>query len=287
MWRRADACDGQYVRLVAGATLCAARLLCLGDVRVAINWHGGWHHAQRDQAAGFCYANDIVLGILALRRHFSRVLYVDLDLHHGDGVEGAFAGTERVLCVSIHKFAPTFFPGTGGLAAGDAPVRAINVPLRDGCTDARFIRIFDEVVEAAFHRFKPGVVVLQCGADTLASDPHQAFNLTTHAPTECVRRIMAWGVSTLVLGGGGYHHADTARCWTAVTHAILTATSASASVPPLPDDIPEHAFFTIYRPHFSMAVLARPCRDTNDDGDYTRDMLESVRRSIHAISAPY
>ncbi|KAF7237414.1 Histone deacetylase 8, partial [Varanus komodoensis] len=100
-----------YAAAVGGATITAAQSLVEGECRVAINWPGGWHHAKKDEASGFCYVNDAVLGILQLRRKFDRVLYVDLDLHHGDGVEDAFSFTSKVMTVSLHKFSPGFFPG--------------------------------------------------------------------------------------------------------------------------------------------------------------------------------
>ncbi|KAJ8416765.1 hypothetical protein AAFF_G00326430 [Aldrovandia affinis] len=104
-----------YAAAVGGATLTAARCLLDGKCKVAINWAGGWHHAKKDEASGFCYVNDAVLGILKLREKYERVLYVDVDLHHGDGVEDAFSFTSKVMTVSLHKFSPGFFPGTGDL----------------------------------------------------------------------------------------------------------------------------------------------------------------------------
>ena len=97
----------------AAGSLTAAALLLERRVRVAVNWSGGWHHARRDAAAGFCYVNDIVLAVHRLQAGFRRILYVDLDVHHGDGVEDAFSSTDKVLTLSIHKMEPGFFPGTG------------------------------------------------------------------------------------------------------------------------------------------------------------------------------
>uniref|UniRef100_A0A8C1GF55 Histone deacetylase 8 n=1 Tax=Cyprinus carpio TaxID=7962 RepID=A0A8C1GF55_CYPCA len=105
-----------YAAAVGGATLTAAQNLLDGKCDVAINWAGGWHHAKKDEASGFCYVNDAVLGILKLREKYERVLYVDVDLHHGDGVEDAFSFTSKVMTVSLHKFSPGFFPGGYTLA---------------------------------------------------------------------------------------------------------------------------------------------------------------------------
>ena len=104
-----------FVQTLAAGSLTAADLLLEGRVRVAINWSGGWHHAKRDSAAGFCYINDIVLAIHRLQRGFKRIMYVDLDVHHGDGVEDAFSSTDRVLTFSVHQLETGFFPGTGDL----------------------------------------------------------------------------------------------------------------------------------------------------------------------------
>uniref|UniRef100_A0A674HFJ3 Histone deacetylase 8 n=1 Tax=Taeniopygia guttata TaxID=59729 RepID=A0A674HFJ3_TAEGU len=105
----------EYAAAVGGATITAAECLLDGKCKVAINWPGGWHHAKKDEASGFCYLNDAVLGILRLRQKFDRVLYIDLDLHHGD-VEDAFSFTSKVMTVSLHKFSPGFFPGGYNLA---------------------------------------------------------------------------------------------------------------------------------------------------------------------------
>ena len=101
-----------WVKLVCGASLTAADHLMKG-ARVSINWNGGWHHAHRDHAGGFCYGNDVVLAIHRLQKGFKRVLYIDLDVHHGDGVEDAFSCTPRVATLSLHLHEPGFFPGSG------------------------------------------------------------------------------------------------------------------------------------------------------------------------------
>lgn len=105
-----------YCALYTGASVDAARKLCNRQSDIAVNWSGGLHHAKKGEASGFCYVNDIVLAILELLRHHPRVLYIDIDVHHGDGVEQAFWSTDRVMCVSFHKYdKEIFFPGTGPL----------------------------------------------------------------------------------------------------------------------------------------------------------------------------
>ena len=125
----------------------AAKQLSSGSSDIAINWAGGLHHAKKREASGFCYINDIVLAILELLRTFPRVLYVDIDCHHGDGVEEAFYTTDRVLTCSFHKFGE-YFPGTGHVddhGRDKGRGYAVNVPLRDGLTDDAFKGVFEPV----------------------------------------------------------------------------------------------------------------------------------------------
>jgi histone deacetylase 1/2 len=125
----------------------AAQRLNDGAADIAINWAGGLHHAKKREASGFCYINDIVLAILELLRTFPRVLYIDIDCHHGDGVEEAFYTTDRVLTCSFHKFGD-YFPGTGHIedkGKGKGHGYSVNVPLRDGLTDDALNRVFEPV----------------------------------------------------------------------------------------------------------------------------------------------
>uniref|UniRef100_A0A1I8FNT6 histone deacetylase n=1 Tax=Macrostomum lignano TaxID=282301 RepID=A0A1I8FNT6_9PLAT len=151
--------------LVAGATVAAAEALSAGQFDVAINWTGGWHHAKRDEASGFCYINDIVYGVLELKKRYDRVMYIDLDLHHGDGVEEAGDSSDDI-------------------GAGPGRFASVNVPLKEGVSDAQFAASFAAVIDAAFEAFDPGAV---------AAGP------------------------LLSLGGGGYHFPSTAKLWTAIT----------------------------------------------------------------------
>jgi len=125
----------------------AADRIASGASDIAINWAGGLHHAKKREASGFCYINDIVLGILELLRIYPRVLYIDIDCHHGDGVEEAFYTTDRVMTCSFHKFGE-YFPGTGtqeDKGRGKGKGYAVNVPLKDGITDESFASVFEPV----------------------------------------------------------------------------------------------------------------------------------------------
>ncbi|KAI9813222.1 MAG: histone deacetylase [Phylliscum demangeonii] len=236
-----------YIALSSGASLDAARKLCNGQAEIAINWSGGLHHAKKRQASGFCYINDIVLAILQLLRVHARVLYVDIDVHHGDGVEQAFWTTDRVLTVSFHKYDPlSFFPGTGALTA-TGPRRsldpgahhAVNVPLNDGIDDKEYVWLFEHVVGACLDAFRPGAVVLQCGADSLGGDRLGCFNLNIAAHGACLAFVKKLGLPLLVLGGGGYTARNVARLWTYETAVCLGADLS----PALPAHTPYlHAF---------------------------------------------
>jgi len=167
--------------------------------------------------------NDIVIGILELLKYHQRVLYIDIDIHHGDGVEEAFYMTNRVLTVSFHKYGD-FFPGTGDvhdIGEGEGKGYAINVPLLNGLTDDGFREIFKNVMEAIRIRFRPEVVVLQCGADSIAYDKLGTYNTTLRGHGQCVKLIKEWGLPLLILGGGGYTIRNVARCWANETGILL------------------------------------------------------------------
>ncbi|RHY33817.1 hypothetical protein DYB32_001377 [Aphanomyces invadans] len=156
-----------YCSYVAGASLTASKLLVSGSIDIAINWGGGRHHAKKDHASGFCYVNDVVLAVDYLLHHIHacKVLVIDIDVHHGDGVEEAFYFSSQVFTLSFHKFARGFFPGTGSpssIGRGAGRHRNLNVPLDDGITDNQFFEVFEVVVQAIVEAFMPTHVVMTC-----------------------------------------------------------------------------------------------------------------------------
>uniref|UniRef100_A0A8C4Q6W0 Histone deacetylase 8 n=1 Tax=Eptatretus burgeri TaxID=7764 RepID=A0A8C4Q6W0_EPTBU len=266
----------EYAAAVAGATLTAAEGLRNGVCDVALNWAGGWHHAKKDEASGFCYVNDVVLGILKLREQFQRVLYIDFDLHHGDGVEDAFSFTPKVVTLSFHKFSPGFFPGTGDIAEvglGRGRFYSINVPLSDGIADEKYVDICHSVLQAVNTTFLPEAVVCQFGADTLAGDPMCSFNLTPKGLGQCLQIVLGWQKPTLLLGGGGYHLANTARCWTYLTALVLDQVLAS--------EIPEHQFFPEYGPDYVLEVTPG-CRSDTNNPAHLDQVLAEIRAVVRA-----
>ena len=239
-----------FCQSYAGASLDGASRLNHGHADIVVNWSGGLHHAKKREASGFCYVNDIVLAILELLKYHERVLYIDIDVHHGDGVEDAFLTTNRVLTLSLHKFGD-FFPGTGSIR--DTGARAgkyytVNVPLLEGVDDLSYEHVFKPVVAKIMEVYRPGAVVLQCGADSLNADRLGCFNLTLKGHAECVRFVKSYGLPTLVLGGGGYTVRNVARCWANETAVVLDEVLA--------DQIPPNDYIEYYKPDYRLHIDA-------------------------------
>ena len=171
---------GQYCATYAGGSIDGAARLNHNLADVCINWSGGLHHAKKGEASGFCYINDIVLAILELLKYHPRVLYIDIDIHHGDGVEEAFYTADRVMTLSFHKYGD-FFPGTGNtdqIGHGEGKGYALNVPLQEGLDDQSFRSIYEPIVDAVMAKYNPGAVVMCCGADSITGDRLGCWNLT-------------------------------------------------------------------------------------------------------------
>jgi acetoin utilization protein AcuC len=192
-----------------GGSWLAARLAL--DGRVAFHPAGGTHHGRPGGASGFCYFNDPVFAILGLLdAGLDRVAYVDLDAHHGDGVENAYAHDPRVVTISIHEAGR--FPGTGALD-DRREGRARNLPVPRGLVDDEWDLLIDEAVVPVLERFAPQAVVVTCGADGLAGDPLSAMRLSNGALWRGVTAAIATAPRAVVLGGGGYNPWTLARCW--------------------------------------------------------------------------
>jgi acetoin utilization protein AcuC len=210
--------------LVAGATLAAARAVWTGQAGHAVNVAGGLHHAMRGNASGFCVYNDPAIAIKwLLAQGARRVAYVDLDVHHGDGVQAAFYDDPRVLTISLHEHPATLFPGTG-LASetgrGDAAGTAVNVALPAGTGDAGWLRALDAVVPPLVRVFGPDILVSQHGCDSHRLDPlaHLELSLDAQRRAQVVLHDLAHEVTGgrwLLTGGGGYELVRVVpRCWT-------------------------------------------------------------------------
>ena len=203
--------------LVTGATLQAVDFVVSGKGEISFNIAGGLHHAMRSRASGFCYVNDPVIGILKLLDQGKRVAYIDIDAHHGDGVQKAFYQTNRVLTISLHETGYTLFPGTGfeyEIGEGEGEGYAVNLPFPAYTDDEVYIWAFEEIVPPLVYAFQPDVVVTQLGVDTFYNDPLTNLHLSILGFERVVRRIKELAPRWVALGGGGYDILNVARAWT-------------------------------------------------------------------------
>ncbi|AHM04396.1 Deacetylase [Roseibacterium elongatum DSM 19469] len=226
----------------AGASLLAGELLAEGGV--IHHPGGGTHHGFPDRAGGFCYLNDPVLAILSMKRAgVRRVAYIDIDAHHSDGVEHAFAGDRDTLLISSHE--ERRWPFTGALAE-DGGGNCLNLPVPRGLNDTEMASIRDRLILQAVEAFAPDAIVLQCGADAVAEDPLSRLTLSNNAHWDVLRGLMALGCPRLlVLGGGGYNPWSVGRLWTGVW-GILNGHE-------IPDRLPPEAEAVLRALHWSNA----------------------------------
>ncbi|KAK1407222.1 hypothetical protein QVD17_38836 [Tagetes erecta] len=274
----------EFCQASAGGSIGAAVKLNRQDADIAVNWAGGLHHAKKSEASGFCYVNDIVLGILELLKVHRRVLYIDIDIHHGDGVEEAFFTTDRVMTVSFHKFGD-FFPGTGhikDIGVNQGKYYALNVPLNDGMDDDSFRGLFRPIIHKVMEVYQPDAVVLQCGADSLAGDRLGCFNLSVKGHADCLRYLRSFNVPLMVLGGGGYTIRNVARCW-------CYETAVAVGVEP-ENKLPYNEYYEYFGPDYTLHVEPRPIdnQNTPKDLEKIRNMLlEQLSRLPHSPSVPF
>jgi histone deacetylase 1/2 len=245
---------------------------------ICVNWAGGLHHAKKSEASGFCYVNDCVLAILELLKVHQRVLYIDIDIHHGDGVEEAFYTTNRVMTCSFHKFGD-YFPGTGDvkdLGYGEGKGYSVNFPLKDGMDDETFVSVFRPVISVIMERYAPGAVVLQCGADSLTGDRLGCFNLSLKGHANCVAYVRSFNVPTLILGGGGYTMRNVARCWAFETAVLLGEESR------IKDELPYNDYFEYYGPDYRLHIT--PSNMVNDNSrEYLDGVMAQLIKQLHQI----
>ena len=243
--------DGMYeaAALSTGASIVAAQLVDSRAVDVAFNISGGLHHAAAGNASGFCVFNDPAVAIIYLLTRGLRVAYVDIDAHHGDGVQNAFYDTDRVLTISIHESGRFLFPGTGAveeMGEGSGKGFSVNLPLFPFTEDDTYLWAFGEVVPPLVEAFAPDVIVTQLGIDSYYSDPLTHLMLSSRGFTEAVKEFARMGLPWVALGGGGYDLGAVARCW-ALAYGIMAEKE-------WPDEIPAQ-----YRDRFESIQL----RDTD------------------------
>lgn len=225
---------------VCAASREAARAVLAGEVAHAFNPAGGLHHAMPDRAAGFCVYNDVAIAIDHLLEHGAeRVAYVDIDVHHGDGVEAMFADDPRVLTISLHESGRWLFPGTGhsdDIGGAAAPGSALNLPFAPATAGQVWLDTFDRAVEPLVRAFAPDALVTQLGCDGHASDPLAHMSLVTDDYAEIMRRLHVLAHEAadgrwVATGGGGYQWVSVVpRAWT-LAFAEMTGGSLPVEVP--------------------------------------------------------
>ena len=217
-----------YAALAAGGTLVAAKQILAGDADVAFNPSGGFHHAGPERASGFCYINDVALACMVLAERVKRVLYLDVDVHHGDGVAYAFYDRSDVMTISFHQDPRTLFPGTGfadEIGTGQGKGYCVNVPLPVGTYDQVYLKAFEAIALPLIKAYNPDVFVFELGADALAGDPLAHLQLTNNVYAEIVHHLLAFNKPVVATGGGGYNVDNTVRAW-ALAWSIFSGADA-------------------------------------------------------------
>ena len=270
--------------LVVGASIAAAEAVLDGRVAHAFNAAGGLHHAMPSRASGFCVYDDPAAAIAwMLARGVERVAYVDVDVHHGDGVQEIFYADPRVLTISIHESGEYLFPGTGFVnerGEGAAEGTKVNVPLHPGTGDEAWLEAFREIVPPLVRRWKPDVLVTQLGCDTHASDPLAHLQLTTTAYREAAKMLHdlaheAAGGRWVATGGGGYQ-------WARVVPRAWTLYFAQMAEVELPDHLPESWLEQVefqLRGEVPVTFSEEPRPQKGEDSE-TRGVIHLVRQSL-------
>ncbi|MBI2864532.1 MAG: acetoin utilization protein AcuC [Chloroflexi bacterium] len=249
---------------VVGASLEAVNRVMAGKAEHACNFAGGLHHAHPDRASGFCVFNDPAIAIAHLQKNLNvgRIMYLDVDAHHGDGVMYGYYADGRLLDVDFHEDGRYLFPGSGGVRElGDGPGKnlKVNIPLPPRCNDASFLSVFDSLVPKLVRWYRPEIILWQCGGDGHAGDPITHLELTNRTYRTVAERIHALAHEVcdgrlVVFGGGGYNLANVTRIW-----ALVAATVAGASVD---DELPTN-WRTLFQ---GMTGMVAPTRFSDDPG---------------------
>lgn len=242
-----------WVSLMCGATITAVREVMQHGRRAAFSMAGGWHHGHAARAAGFCYLNDVVVALQPLLQQGKRVAYVDLDAHHGDGVQQAFYATDQVLTISMHESGKDFYPYSGfvrELGEGQGYGYCVNIPLIPHSDDLILEQAMQRIVLPLINAYKPDLLVTQMGADFMRTDPLTRLEGTTAFMEYAARSFIQTGLPWVAVGGGGYHSINVARAWTLLWAAMLGA-DVPYTLPP--------SFLTIVRElGFDQTLLRDP-----------------------------
>jgi len=268
-------------RALVGGTLEGARRILRG-AREVLQLGGGLHHAQHHLASGFCVYNDLAVAIRELRRAGLRVAYLDLDVHHGDGVQWIYYEDPEILTLSLHESGRYLFPGTGGveeIGRGEGLGKKLNLPLEPFTDGASYLEVFEQVVEPALSWFRPDVLVVQSGVDGHFLDPLADLYLQASTYAELFRRVRQYaqayaGGRALYTLGGGYDLDATSRIWTLLYAELFGYT--------LPEQIPE-AWRYRWQASLGRSLSARFFEDPEEIPSTPRQ--EEIRRRNQATAA--
>ncbi len=264
--------------LSSGATLVAAELVAAQRVDVAFSISGGLHHAAPTHASGFCIFNDPAIAIKYFLDRGMRVAYVDVDAHHGDGVQEVFYRDSRVLTISVHESGRFLFPGTGFVSEsgeGDGAGYSVNIPLYPYTEDELYLEAFRQIVPPLIRAFAPDVLVTQLGIDSYHSDPITHLQLTSRGYEEIVREFAKLGLPWLALGGGGYDIGAVARCWT-LAYGVMLGVE-------WPDTIPAPAASLFPTPNLRDTLATQVPENVRQDARaYLEDQVSELRELVLA-----
>ncbi len=255
---------------VAGAVQAASSVN--EGAPLAFNIGGGLHHAQRDKASGFCVFNDPAIACQVLREKHERVAYIDIDLHHGDGVQWIFYDDPSVLTYSIHETGRTLYPGTGFVRESGAGNTKINVPMEPGTTGDTWLRSFNETLIPAIEAFRPGAIVLQMGCDPHFNDPLGHLKVSAQEWLGAVETVGHLGIPIVACGGGGYAMQNVPRMWVS---AILKL-SGIEHPDKIPDLVPSEWGMTT----FSDPVLPEPRNANRQEAEQVVEQVQALIRSM-------
>jgi acetoin utilization protein AcuC len=274
-----------------GATLDAMRAIMSGASN-AFCISGGLHHAHESKASGFCIYNDVAIAINMLhKKKKCKVLYFDVDAHHGDGVQNAFYRSKDVMTISVHQNGKTLFPGSGFIyetGSVEGVGYSINVPLIPGAGTPELIRVFDEIVVPLFESFKPDLLISQLGVDGHYLDPLANLAYTSHGFETVVQKLRDLSadicdIGWLAVGGGGYHPVNVARLWT-----LFLAIMLDEDVPSrMPDEFLEICTEMGYRNHPELMRDEDEVVQMYVPREYVSMDLDRALRRVNELVFPY